>query len=117
MPAGVSRSFEILIPVLVIIITLHPLNLLIESETGMIIPQAIMSLLEPLVSASDSLPAILIAVFVCQILWFAGIHGALIVTGIMNPFWLANLAVNQTALANGIEPPVIFLQGFGTITY
>ncbi|HBV77523.1 MULTISPECIES: PTS sugar transporter subunit IIC [Vibrio] len=111
-PAGVSRSFEILIPVLVIIMTLHPLNLLIESETGMIIPQAIMSLLEPLVSASDSLPAILLAVFVCQILWFAGIHGALIVTGIMNPFWLANLAVNQTALANGIEPPVIFLQGF-----
>ncbi|MBD1573720.1 PTS sugar transporter subunit IIC [Vibrio sp. S17_S38] len=111
-PAGVARSFEILIPVLVIIFTLHPLNLFIEAETGMIIPQAIMSMLEPLVSASDSLPAILLAVLVCQILWFAGIHGALIVTGIMNPFWLANLAVNQTALANGMEPPVIFLQGF-----
>ncbi|MBD1574862.1 MULTISPECIES: PTS sugar transporter subunit IIC [Vibrio] len=111
-PAGVARSFEILIPVLVIILTLHPLNLFIEAETGMIIPQAIMSMLEPLVSASDSLPAILLAVLVCQILWFAGIHGALIVTGIMNPFWLANLAVNQTALANGMEPPVIFLQGF-----
>lgn len=111
-PAGVARSFEILIPVLVIICTLHPLNLFIEAETGMIIPQAIMSMLEPLVSASDSLPAILLAVLVCQILWFAGIHGALIVTGIMNPFWLANLAVNQTALANGMEPPVIFLQGF-----
>ncbi|WP_228288838.1 hypothetical protein, partial [Klebsiella quasipneumoniae] len=24
--------------------------------------------------------------------WFAGIHGALIVTGIMNPFWMANLS-------------------------
>ena len=33
------------------------------------------------------LPAILLSVLVCQVLWFAGIHGALIVTGIMNPFW------------------------------
>lgn len=111
-PTGVARSFEILIPVLVIIFTLHPLNIFIESQTGMIIPAAIMSLLEPLVSASDSLPAILLAVLVCQILWFAGIHGALIVTGIMNPFWLSNLAVNQAALAAGTEPPIIFLQGF-----
>jgi PTS system cellobiose-specific IIC component len=53
-PTGVARSFEILIPVLVVIGTLHPLNLFIEAQTGMILPQAIMHLLEPLVSASDS---------------------------------------------------------------
>ncbi|CCK02403.1 PTS system, cellobiose-specific IIC component [Cronobacter sakazakii 701] len=84
-PTGVARSFEILIPVVVIVLTLHPLNLIIESTTGMILPEAIMHLLSPLVAASDSLPAILISVLICQILWFAGIHGALIVTGIMNP--------------------------------
>ncbi|MFV0447124.1 MAG: PTS sugar transporter subunit IIC [Vibrio sp.] len=111
-PTGVARSFEILIPVLAIILTLHPLNLFIEAQTGMIIPQAIMSLLQPLVSASDSLPAVLLAVFVCQILWFAGIHGALIVTGIMNPFWMANLSTNQAAMAAGEAIPHIFLQGF-----
>jgi cellobiose-specific phosphotransferase system component IIC len=61
----------------------------------MILPQAIMHLLEPLVSASDSLPAILLSVLMCQIFWFAGIHGSLIVTGIMNPFWMANLSANQ----------------------
>ena len=55
-PTGVARSFEILIPVMVVIGTLHPLNLFIEAQTGMIIPQAIMHLLEPLVSASDSCP-------------------------------------------------------------
>ena len=87
-PAGVARSFEILIPVLAIILTLHPLNLFIEAQLGMIIPEAIMSLVKPLVAASDTLPAILLSVLVCQVLWFAGIHGALIVTGIMNPFWM-----------------------------
>ncbi|CAH0536372.1 PTS sugar transporter subunit IIC [Vibrio marisflavi] len=111
-PTGVARSFEILIPVLAIIMTLHPLNLFIEAETGMILPAAIMSLLQPLVSASDTLPAVLLAVLVCQILWFAGIHGALIVTGIMNPFWMANLSANQAAMAAGEAIPHIFVQGF-----
>ena len=67
-PAGVARSFEILIPVL--------------------------------------------AMLVCQVLWFAGIHGALIVTGIMNPFWMANLSVNQAAMAAGTAIPHIYVQGF-----
>ena len=78
----------------------------------MILPQAIMHLLEPLVSASDSLPAILLSVLLCQIFWFAGIHGSLIVTGIMNPFWMANLSANQAALAAGAALPHVYLQGF-----
>lgn len=71
-----------------------------------------MHLLEPLVSASDSLPAILLSVLLCQIFWFAGIHGSLIVTGIMNPFWMANLSANQAALAAGAALPHVYLQGF-----
>ncbi|EKN6297825.1 PTS sugar transporter subunit IIC, partial [Yersinia enterocolitica] len=57
-------------------------------------------------------PAILISVLVCQVLWFAGIHGALIVTGIMNPFWMANLSVNQAAMAASQAIPHIYVQGF-----
>lgn len=111
-PTGVARSFEILIPVLAVVLTLHPLNLISEAQFGMIIPEAIMSLVKPLVAASDTLPAILLSVLVCQILWFAGIHGALIVTGIMNPFWMANLSVNQAAIAAGTAIPHIYVQGF-----
>ncbi|HEI8866328.1 TPA: PTS sugar transporter subunit IIC [Serratia odorifera] len=111
-PTGVARSFEILVPVLSVVLTLHPLNLFIEAQLGMIIPEAIMSLVKPLVAASDTLPAILLSVLVCQILWFAGIHGALIVTGIMNPFWMANLSVNQAAMAAGTAIPHIYVQGF-----
>ena len=111
-PTGVARSFEILIPVLAIVLTLHPLNLFIEAQLGMIIPEAIMSLVKPLVAASDTLPAILLSVLVCQVLWFAGIHGALIVTGIMNPFWMANLSINQAAMAAGTAIPHIYVQGF-----
>ncbi|MCR3938233.1 MULTISPECIES: PTS sugar transporter subunit IIC [Aeromonas] len=111
-PMGVARSFEVLIPVLAIILTLHPFNMLLQETTGMILPEAIMSMLKPLVAASDSLPAVLLAVLLCQILWFAGIHGTMIVTGIMNPFWMANLASNQAALAAGQAIPHTFLPGF-----
>ena len=36
-PTGVARSFEVLIPVLVIILTLHPLNLLLENTTDPVV--------------------------------------------------------------------------------
>ena len=81
-------------------------------DTGNWVALEMGHLLEPLVSASDSLPAILLSVLMCQIFWFAGIHGSLIVTGIMNPFWMANLSANQAALAAGTVLPHVYLQGF-----
>ncbi|EPH7506207.1 PTS sugar transporter subunit IIC [Klebsiella pneumoniae] len=46
-------------------------------------------------------------------LLFIGIHGALIITGIMNPFWMTYLFENQQALAAGSPTlPHIYLQGF-----
>ncbi|WP_234418423.1 PTS sugar transporter subunit IIC [Dongshaea marina] len=111
-PVGVARSFEALIPVIAIVVSLEIINLIVIHYSGLPIPGAIMQLLKPLVAASDSLPAILLAVLLCQVLWFAGIHGASIVTGILYPFWLTNLAANQHALALGEPLPHIFLQGF-----
>ena len=63
--------------------------------------------------ASDTLTAVLISLFICNLLWFVGIHGALIITGIMNPFWMTYLFENQQALAAGSATlPHIYLQGF-----
>ena len=57
--------------------------------------------------------AVLISLFICNLLWFIGIHGALIITGIMNPFWMTYLFENQQALAAGSPTlPHIYLQGF-----
>ena len=89
-PPMIKNSFDLLIPVLVVVLTLYPLSLLIQSQFGMLIPQAIMSIFKPLVSAADSLPAILLAVLIGHLLWFAGIHGAAIVSGMLQMFWLTN---------------------------
>jgi PTS system cellobiose-specific IIC component len=90
-PPMIKNSFDLLIPVLVVVLTLYPLSLVIQSQFGMLIPQAIMSVFKPLVSAADSLPAILLAVLIGHLLWFAGIHGAAIVSGMLQMFWLTNL--------------------------
>ena len=113
-PPMIKNSFDLLIPVLVVVLTLYPLSLLIQSQFGMLIPQAIMSIFKPLVSAADSLPAILLAVLIGHLLWFAGIHGAAIVSGMLQMFWLTNLGANQTALAASQPLPHIFMEAFWT---
>lgn len=113
-PPMIKNSFDLLIPVLVVVLTLYPLSLLIQSEFGMLIPQAIMALFKPLVSAADSLPAVLLAVLIGHLLWFAGIHGAAIVSGMLQMFWLTNLGLNQSALAQGAPLPHIFMEAFWT---
>ena len=124
-PAGVARSFEILIPVLAIILVdleisrgFEVFDVPLDDAWRRFVHETIgrqarkAERQKPLVAASDTLPAILLSVLVCQVLWFAGIHGALIVTGIMNPFWMANLSVNQAAMAAGTAIPHIYVQGF-----
>jgi len=111
-PEKIRQSFNLLIPALVVILTLYPLNLLLQSQFGMLLPEAIMAVFKPLISAADSLPAILFATFLAHALWFAGIHGAAIVGGIMAPFFLVNLGLNQDALAAGQPLTHIFIEGF-----
>lgn len=113
-PPMIKNSFDLLIPVLVVVLTLYPLSLFIQHHFDMLIPQAIMAIFKPLVSAADSLPAILLAVLIGHLLWFAGIHGAAIVSGMLQMFWLTNLGMNQQALAQGAPLPHIFMEAFWT---
>jgi len=111
-PEKIRQSFNLLIPALLVICTIYPLNLLLQHQFGMLLPDLIMAIFKPLISASDSLPAVLLAVLLCQILWFAGINGGAIVGGILVPFYMINLGLNQQALAAGQELPHIFAEAF-----
>ena len=111
-PPAIAASFALLIPVLAIFATAYPVSLYLQTAHGMQIPEAVMALFSPLVSASNSLPAILGAILLCQLLWFAGIHGANIVVGILSPIFLANIGVNAAAYAAGEPIPNLFTQPF-----
>ncbi|WP_105663777.1 PTS sugar transporter subunit IIC [Cronobacter dublinensis] len=112
-PVMTRNGFQLLMPLLVIMLSISVMNAVMLQTTGQILPQLIGEALRPLIVASDTLTAVLISLFLCNLLWFVGIHGALIITGIMNPFWLTYLFENQRALAGGEAVlPHIYLQGF-----
>jgi len=111
-PANIKQSFDLLIPILAAIITLYPISMGVQALFDQLLPQAIMALFQPLISAADSLPAILLAVLICHLLWFAGIHGSAIVSGMLQAFWLTNLGLNQTDLAAGLPLTHIMTEAF-----
>ncbi len=112
-PVMTRNGFQLLMPLLAIMLSITLVNALLKQNIGMILPDMISEAFRPLIIASDTLTALIITIVICNLLWFVGIHGALIVTGIMNPFWMTYLFENQQALANNITPlPHIYLQGF-----
>lgn len=112
-PILTQQSFKLMIPIFVVVTTLSMFNVWVEGRFGAHLPQLIEAAFRPLVLASDSLAAVLVSILICQLLWFMGIHGALIVTGIMNPFWTSNLLENQSVLEQGVTVlPHIYLTAF-----
>ncbi|CAH0530059.1 PTS sugar transporter subunit IIC [Vibrio hippocampi] len=108
-PEKISASFDLLIPVLFISIIVTAINVGLGTY-DLSIPTAITEMFKPLVSASDSFIACLLAVIMIQLLWFGGIHGgSVVITGILFPILMINLADNQEALAAGLELPKILV--------
>ncbi|MCL9780048.1 PTS transporter subunit EIIC [Vibrio sp. S4M6] len=112
-PLLTVQSFRLIAPIMIIMLTLSSFNLFLTRHFGLHFPQLIEEVFHPLLMASDTLTAVLISILICQLLWFVGIHGALVVTGIMNPFWMSNLLANQHAMeAGAVTLPHIYLPAF-----
>lgn len=111
-PPAIAKSFELLLPIIVVILIFQPLSIFVQNKTGMMIPELIMNLFRPLIRASDTLPAVIFILLIVHLLWFCGLHGVNVVVAIINPIILTNLAENQAALQAGDALPRIFAGGF-----
>ena len=111
-PPAIAKSFELLIPVAVVIVLFQAFNIIIQKKLIMMIPELVMKIFEPLLHVSDSLPSIIILLLIIHILWFAGLHGTNIVDAIVKAITLSNLAINQAALQAGEPVTKIFAGGF-----
>lgn len=111
-PPAIASAFEMLLPVLMVMVTLYPLSLWLQSSYEMLLPEIVMLILAPVMTASDTLPAILFSILICQLLWFSGIHGGTIVLALLKPVLLANLAANQEAVNAGLEAPYTIVLPF-----
>lgn len=100
-PDSVARSFEVLTPTAVVLLVIGS----ITYYFGFNWHSFISMLITPLVSATDTLPSVLIMIFLITFFWSFGIHGVSIVGSIARPLWLILLEQNTTAAATGT--PVI----------
>ncbi|MGL6065836.1 MAG: PTS sugar transporter subunit IIC [Cetobacterium sp.] len=103
-PPAISKTFMSLIPG-VAVITFWGLVTAIIVNTNFSNFHDMINILvgTPLRFASTSLPGQIVVVMLTSILWCAGIHGATIVSGIMDPIWLENTMHNAALAAQGID--------------
>ncbi|MED4224641.1 PTS cellobiose transporter subunit IIC [Neobacillus cucumis] len=112
-PPSVSKSFVALFPAFLVILVVWIIRLLIENTSFETLHNVVGQLLqEPLSALGGSLAGALIAVFLVQLLWSCGLHGASIVGGVMGPIWLAQTDANRAALQAGHELPNVVTQQF-----
>lgn len=111
-PSMVAESFSALIPIFATAGVASLIATLCDTFAGQTFPALIMSLLAPAISSMDSLPALLIVIFLTQLLWFFGLHGPSITQAVWAPFALTYTAENAAAYAAGEAVTHVFTYGF-----
>lgn len=107
-PEGVARSFEALTPTLIIILVMGTISMWLKIDLHTMIAKII----SPLVQGADTLPSILVVIFLEMFFWSFGIHGSSIVYSLARPIWLQLLDINQVAVANGMAAPHVATEPF-----
>ena len=111
-PPMVADSFSILVPLIIEVLVATGVAALCQNIAGMVFPQVIMKVLAPAIASMDSLPMVMLVVFLTQLLWMFGLHGPAITSSVWAPFAIANATANAAAVAAGQDPTHVFTFGF-----
>jgi PTS system cellobiose-specific IIC component len=125
-PEGVSNSFNGLIPGFVIFLASAIIYAVFKYAWDITLMEAIYKVIQlPLQGMTDSLPAVIIMGMGIPFLWFFGIHGATVISGVMTGILQANMMANQAILDSGLALTIAngghivtqqFLDQFMTVT-
>ena len=107
-PPNVAAPFNVLIPGIVNLLLFMFLDNICVSSLDTNIPGLVYTMFQPLISATGSLPSILLINVLMTIFWFFGIHGANMVGVVVTPLTTLGLTLNAEAYAAGEELPSIF---------
>src|SRR5699024_8604584 len=108
-PGSVARSFESLIPAIVIVVSAWLFRVILDIDLNAVVE----SIFEPLgYFAGDTLIGAIIPVFFIVLLWAAGIHGVAVMGSIFQPIWFSLLDQNTDAVAAGQEIPNTIVEPF-----
>ena len=92
-PSSVARSFEALTPTAIVLIIVATITMFLGIDVHGIVGKIV----SPMISATDTLPSVIIIIFLSQFFWSFGIHGWSIVGSLARPLWLVLLEENTTA--------------------
>lgn len=107
-PPAVARSFEALTPTIVVVVSMAVITYFIGFDWH----GAVATIVSPLVSAADTLPSVLLLIFLITGFWSFGIHGVSIIGSLARPLWLQLIDANTAAAASGIAPTAIAAEPF-----
>lgn len=114
-PSGISRSFNILLPIFIIIGVFSICGCIFAALTGNYINVWIYNIVQiPLLSLANTTAGIVALALVNQLFWFLGIHGGMVIEGIRGPLSAAGLAENIAAVTAGGVATNILTRGFWT---
>lgn len=103
-PEGVSNSFIALIPAAVIISATTVIYTIFEMGFATTFVEWIYQMIQtPLQGITDSLGGVIVMSFLIPFLWWFGVHGSTIVSGIIGPILQANALDNQAIIDKGME--------------
>ncbi len=110
-PSMVGESFAALIPLIVNAVIAIAIANISLAASGKVFPAFIMSILAPAISTMDTLPALLLVIFLTQFLWFFGLHGPSITSAVWASFAIAYEAENMANYAAGLPVEHVFTFG------
>lgn len=106
-PPAVTTFVNSLLPLLLNIIVLYGINILIMSNIGVGIPEAIMKVLTPALSVVDNIWGYLAIITFGNVLWLLGVNGTSIIFPIVFALGIQNTGINADLVANGQDPSVV----------
>ncbi len=114
-PTGIARSFNILIPIFIIITAFSVGGCLFNTFTGNYLNVWIYNIIQlPLQALANTTGGILVLALANQLFWFLGIHGGMVIEGVRGPLSAAGLAENISAVQAGGVATNILTRGFWT---
>ena len=114
-PTGIARSFNILIPIFIIITAFSVGGCLFNTFTGNYLNVWIYNIIQlPLQALANTTGGILVLALVNQLFWFLGLHGGMVIEGVRGPLSAAGLAENISAVQAGGVATNILTRGFWT---
>lgn len=112
-PPAVSSSFSSLIPTIGTLFIVSVFSFIFTKITGMSFAEAIVVALQtPLLAVMQNPLGILFIVFVTQVFWFIGLHGANITAAVREPLMILALTTNLELYNAGQHPTMIVAKPF-----